>query len=124
MAAVNCVRKANPKPVRVHDFAIPELGKAVPYGIYDIAANAGWVNVGISHDTAAFAVAEHPPLVARHRLRRAIPTPSAADHRRLWRQQRRARAPVEASNCKCWPTNLASRSPSAICRLAPASGTK
>jgi hypothetical protein len=40
----------------VHDFAIPELGKAVPYGVYDIAANAGWVNLGITHDTAAFAV--------------------------------------------------------------------
>jgi Rhodopirellula transposase DDE domain len=34
----------------------PELGKVAPYGIYDIAANAGWVNVGIDHDTAAFAV--------------------------------------------------------------------
>ena len=45
-----------PEPVRVHDFAIPELGKAVPHGVYDIAANAGGVNVGITHDTAAFAV--------------------------------------------------------------------
>ena len=48
--------KGHPEPVRVHDFAIPELGKAVPYGVYDIAANTGWVNVGINHDTAAFAV--------------------------------------------------------------------
>jgi hypothetical protein len=48
--------KGQPEPVRVHDFAIPELGKAVPYGVYDIAANAGWVNLGITHDTAAFAV--------------------------------------------------------------------
>jgi hypothetical protein len=48
--------RRQPEPVRVHDFAIPELGKAVPYGIYDIAANAGWVNVGITHDTAVFAV--------------------------------------------------------------------
>ncbi len=48
--------KGQPEPVRVHDFAIPELGKAVPYGVYDIAANAGWVNLGINHDTAAFAV--------------------------------------------------------------------
>jgi hypothetical protein len=48
--------RRQPEPVRVHDFAIPELGKAVPYGVYDIAANAGWVNVGITHDTAAFAV--------------------------------------------------------------------
>ncbi len=48
--------KGQPEPVRVHDFLIPELGKAAPYGIYDIAANAGWVNLGITHDTAAFAV--------------------------------------------------------------------
>jgi hypothetical protein len=45
-----------PEPVRVHDFAIPELGKAAPYGVYDIAANAGWVSVGIDADTGAFAV--------------------------------------------------------------------
>jgi hypothetical protein len=40
----------------VHDFVIPELGKVAPYGVYDIAANAGWINLGINHDTAAFAV--------------------------------------------------------------------
>ena len=39
-----------------HDFADKALGKAVPYGVYDVAANAGWVNVGTDHDTAAFAV--------------------------------------------------------------------
>ncbi|RPK37498.1 Rhodopirellula transposase [Streptomyces sp. ADI92-24] len=47
---------ADPAPVNVHDFADPRLGKAVPYGIYDLAANTGWVNVGTDHDTAAFAV--------------------------------------------------------------------
>ncbi|WP_329460627.1 ISAzo13 family transposase [Streptomyces sp. NBC_01497] len=47
---------AEPVPVNVHDFADPQLGKAVPYGIYDLAANTGWVNVGTDHDTAAFAV--------------------------------------------------------------------
>ena len=45
-----------PEEVRVHDFLIKELGRAVPYGVYDLAANAGWVSVGINHDTAAFAV--------------------------------------------------------------------
>jgi Rhodopirellula transposase DDE domain len=45
-----------PEPVRVHDFVIPELGKAVPFGVYDIADNVGWVNLGISHDTAIFSV--------------------------------------------------------------------
>jgi len=49
-------RKGQPEPVRVHDFLIPELGRAVPYGVYDIASNAGWVSVGIDHDTASFAV--------------------------------------------------------------------
>jgi hypothetical protein len=49
--------KGQPAPVRVHDFAIPELGKAVPYGIYDVSANAGFVNVGISADTGEFSVA-------------------------------------------------------------------
>ena len=48
--------KGAPEPVRVHDFKIPELGKVAPYGIYDITANSGWVNIGIDHDTAAFAV--------------------------------------------------------------------
>jgi hypothetical protein len=48
--------KGNPEEVRVHDFLIKELGRAVPYGVYDIAANAGWVSVGIDNDTATFAV--------------------------------------------------------------------
>jgi hypothetical protein len=48
--------KGCPEPVQVHDFPNPDLGKAVPYGIYDIAENAGWVNVGISADTAVFSV--------------------------------------------------------------------
>jgi hypothetical protein len=48
--------RGSPEAVRVHDFVIPELGRAVPYGVYDIAANAGWVSVGMSADTAEFAV--------------------------------------------------------------------
>jgi hypothetical protein len=48
--------QGKPEEVRVHDFLIKELGRAVPYGIYDLAANAGWVSVGIDHDTAEFAV--------------------------------------------------------------------
>jgi transposase len=45
-----------PADVRVHDFLIPQQGKAIPYGIYDLARNEGWVSVGIDHDTAGFAV--------------------------------------------------------------------
>ena len=48
--------QGDPEEVRVHDFLIKELGRAVPYGIYDLAANTGWVSVGIDHDTAEFAV--------------------------------------------------------------------
>ena len=46
----------DPVPVRVHDFIDPTLGKAIPYGVYDLAQNTGWVSVGIDHDTPAFAV--------------------------------------------------------------------
>ena len=46
----------DPEPVRVHDFIDERLGKAIPYGVYDIGRNEGWVNVGIDHDTAEFAV--------------------------------------------------------------------
>ena len=49
--------KGQPEEVRVYDFPIPGLGRASPYGVYDLAENAGWVNVGIDHDTATFAVA-------------------------------------------------------------------
>ena len=49
--------KGKPERVDVHDFPDPELGKAIPYGVYDIGANAGFVVVGDDHDTAAFAVA-------------------------------------------------------------------
>jgi transposase len=45
-----------PEEVRVHDFLDKKLGKAIPYGVYDLARNAGWVSVGMDHDTAAFAV--------------------------------------------------------------------
>ena len=46
----------DPERVRMHDFVIPALGRASPYGVYDVAANAAWVSVGVDHDTAAFAV--------------------------------------------------------------------
>jgi hypothetical protein len=49
--------KRNPEPVATHDFPDPKRGKAIPYGVYDIHGNAAGVSVGISHDTAEFAVA-------------------------------------------------------------------
>jgi transposase len=48
--------KGRPESVRMHDFVIPELGRASPYGVYDLGANEAWVSVGTDHDTAAFAV--------------------------------------------------------------------
>ena len=48
--------KGCPEEVNVHDFVDKELGKAIPYGVYDIAANVGCVSIGIDHDTAEFAV--------------------------------------------------------------------
>jgi Rhodopirellula transposase DDE domain len=48
--------QGEPEEVRVYDFPIPGLGRATPYGVYDVRQNAGWVNVGMDHDTAAFAV--------------------------------------------------------------------
>lgn len=48
--------QGKPETVRTHDFIDRDLGKAIPYGVYDVARNEGWVNVGIDHDTAEFAV--------------------------------------------------------------------
>ncbi len=74
--------QGSPEEVRFHDFLIKDLGRAVPYGIYDIASNAGWVSVGINYDTAEFAyMAIDPPLVARNRLRSIPGRQTLVDHR-------------------------------------------
>ena len=49
-------KKGRPEKVNVHDFPDPKVPKAVPYGVYDVSKNEGWVNVGVSGDTAEFAV--------------------------------------------------------------------
>jgi len=49
--------KGEPEKVRTYDFKDPKLGKAIPYGVYDLASNEGWVSVGITKDTARFATA-------------------------------------------------------------------
>jgi hypothetical protein len=48
--------KKRPEEVRVHDFEDKELGKVIPYGVYDLAQNEGWVTVGTDHDTSDFAI--------------------------------------------------------------------
>jgi hypothetical protein len=71
-----------PQRVSTHDFVDKELGRAVPYGVYDLANDEGWVSVGYSADTAAFAVEAIPPLVV---LDGPAPLPrrhSPVDHRR------------------------------------------
>jgi len=50
-------KKGQPEEVNVHDFADKQLGKVVPYGVYDLTHNQGWMSIGINHDTAEFAVA-------------------------------------------------------------------
>jgi hypothetical protein len=89
--------QGEPEEVRVHDFLIRELGRAVPYGIYDLAANAGWVSVGMDHDTSAFAVqtirrwwhdvgaARYPG--ARHLTITADGGGSNASRSRLWKRE-------------------------------------
>ena len=64
--------RGQPEEVRVHDFLDKTLGKAIPYGVYDMLNNQGWVSVGIDHDTAQFA---------------------ANSIRRWWREMGRARFP-------------------------------
>ena len=48
--------KGEPERVDVHDFPDPELGKVIPYGVFDMSRNEGWVSVGVDHDTAQFAL--------------------------------------------------------------------
>ena len=69
--------KGNPETVNVHDFPDKELGKAIPYGVYDLTADAGWVSVGTDHDTASFAVE------SVRRWWRNMGQPLYADARRL-----------------------------------------
>jgi hypothetical protein len=74
--------QGQPEEVRVRDFLIKELGRAVPYGVYDLAANAGWVSVGVDHDTAAFAVKRPAGSCLR----------TKAGPSRKWRSDQRCRA--------------------------------
>jgi len=90
-------RKGEPEQVRVHDFIDPDLGKVAPYGVYDVAANQGWVSVGIDHDTAEFAVESirrwwhemgHPRYPQTRRLLITADCGGSNGYRvRLWRLQ-------------------------------------
>ncbi len=49
-------KQGQPKAVNMHDFPDKQLGKVSPYGVYDVGRNEGWMSVGLTHDTAEFAV--------------------------------------------------------------------
>ena len=112
--------KGEPELVRVHDFKDKQLGKATPYGVYDIAADQGWVNVGIDHDTAQFAVNS-----AGGSISEAPATPTRGACRSL----PTVAAPMETepgcgrSSFRSSQTRSTSRSTSATYRRAPRSGT-
>ena len=82
-------RQRELEPVRVHDYKIPELGKVAPYGVYDIAANHGWVSVGIDADTGAFAVESIRAVVVKAR-QAALPECQVSYHHGGLRRQQRA----------------------------------
>jgi Rhodopirellula transposase DDE domain len=89
--------QGEPESVRVHDFIDPALGKVAPCGVYDVAANQGWVSVGIDHDTAEFAVESirrwwkqmgHPRYPSARRLLITADGGGSNGYRvRLWRLQ-------------------------------------
>ena len=103
----------------------PELGrKAIPYGVYDLAANAGWVSVGDDHDTAAFAV-ETIRRWWNQMGRAALPRrDAAADHRGRRRLQRLPGPGLEDRTRRRSPPRPGCGSPSATSRPAPPSGTR
>ena len=104
--------------VRDHDFPDEELGKIIPYGIYDIAANTGFVSVGTSHDTAAFAV-NALRLWWRGEGRSRYPRrAAAAGHLRRRRLQQLHAAGSGRTSSPSWPRRPGWRSRSATSRPA------
>ena len=86
--------KGEPERVKVHDFVDKKLGKVVPYGVYDVTANAGWVSVGVTGDTAEFAVASIRRWHERMGRER-YPNARVDHHGRLRRLERGARQALE-----------------------------
>jgi hypothetical protein len=116
-------RQGRPELVNIHDFIDPKLSRAVPYGVYDITNNVGWVSVGTDHDTASFAVnairrwwrtmgkKRHP--TAKRLMITADGGGSNGYRVRLWKVELQKLA-----------DELSCRSRFATCRPAPASGTR
>ena len=95
--------KGQPEKVEVHDFASPESPNVIPYGVYDIGKNMGWVNVGADHDTASFA-AESIRRWWFGMGRKVYPQcKGSVDLRRLWGKQRISYPIVENRIAKVCP---------------------
>ena len=108
--------KGDPEKVRLHDFVIPELGRASPYGVYDVTENQGWVSVGIDHDTAQFAVE------AIHRWWKRMGSKRHRDAKRLLITADGGGS--NGSRCRLWKValqNLANRlgMPIHVCHFPP-----
>lgn len=88
-------RQGEPEEVRVHDFLVKELGRAIPYGMYDLASNAGWVSVGITPRHGRLRGPDDPPLVAGDRPRALPWSHPPRHHCRRRRLQRFSCPPVE-----------------------------
>ena len=117
--------KGQPERVKVHDFVDKTLGKAIPYGIYDVTGgDGGWVSVGVDHDTAVFAV----ETLRRWWLkmgRVAYPQAAAAvDHGRRTRFQQQPQSAVGRWSCRSSRTPRGCASRCVTFRRAPASGTR
>ena len=102
--------KGCPDQVKVHDFVDAELGKVVPYGVYDIAANAGCVSVGIDNDTAQFSVNSIRRWLHLMGSERYPGTDQIHDHRGWRRLQRIARAAVQGRIAEAGRRNRADAS--------------
>src|SRR5271169_5671102 len=86
--------KGKPIEVDAHDFENKELGKVVPYGVYDVGANSGYVSLGVDHDTAVRG--QRRPSLARQDGPPALPGhPQDDGHGRLWRFKRSASPTLE-----------------------------
>ena len=96
--------EGQPRRIEVHDFENKELGKVVPYGVYDLADNSGWVSVGVTQRHRRVRRQRHPLLVRQDGPRPLSRGRPADDHGRLRRLQRSPRAAVEARTSERWPT--------------------
>ena len=122
-AGVEWQPKDEPELVDVHDFPSDAIGKAIPYGVYDVASNHGFVNIGTDHDTPVFAVTSIETWWKRMGSQRypnakeIFITADAGGSTAIG-------PACGNSSCSASLTNSGSRSTSAISRPAPASGTR